>query len=199
MSIAEEKQRLRRRLRAQSLPPASIDPEEAAVRAAEHVCSLPEFESAAVLALYSATSTELGTRHVFEVARDMGKRCVYPRCTDAGTLEFAEVSALEALVEARFGILEPPPEFSVLDLAELDLVLVPGLAFDPAGRRLGRGAGYYDRALAGMEASVSPSSLIGFAYSVLLIDSVPVESHDRGMDAVVTERGVLRVESGEIE
>ncbi len=188
MTVAEEKQRLRRRMRAQPLPPTSLDPGEAAARAAEHVCSLPEFEAALVLALYSATSAELDTSAVFEAARGRGKRCAYPRCTDEGELEFAEISDLAALIPARFGILEPPSESPVVDLAQLDLVLVPGLAFDPAGRRLGRGAGYYDRAFA---ARATASILVGFAYSVLLIENVPVEPHDRAVDAVVTEQGLL--------
>ncbi len=181
----EAKRELRSRMLELSLSPEAR--REAARRAAANLASLPAFEAAPVLALYAATADELDTEAVFELALAAGKRCVYPRCTDDRGLEFAEVEALEALVVGRHGIREPAPALPRVALGRDDLVLVPGLAFDRAGRRLGRGAGYYDRAF--RQPDRDPF-LAGFTYSVRVIERVPTEPHDRTLDVVISEVGV---------
>jgi 5-formyltetrahydrofolate cyclo-ligase len=107
-----------------------------------------------------------------------------PRCA-AGRLEFAPVERWEDLRPGRYGVLEPASEALVLGPA--DLVVVPGLAFDLAGHRLGRGAGYYDRTFAGR--SRRPR-LVGFAHAFQLLDAVPHGAGDCAVDAVVTEAGI---------
>jgi len=165
---------------------------EAGERAAGHLSGLSAYQEAGVLALYAATPRELDTAAVFRQARAAGKRCVFPRCVGARSLEFAEVSDLQELKGGRYGILEPQQGLPVLEPLGGDLVLVPGVAFDRAGRRVGRGAGYYDRAFS------SPGHgplLVGFTYSDRIVEAVPTEPHDRRLDAIVTEAGVA-FESG---
>lgn len=98
----------------------------------------------------------------------------------------------DALRRGRFGVLEPPAGAVVRPQAG-DVVVVPGVAFDRDGGRLGRGRGYYDRAFP-VGAEEAPR-LVGFAYSVQLVERVPCDSRDRRMDAIVTEDGVHRVTS----
>lgn len=190
MSLDSDKEQLRRKV---LLACRAIDPGQAelsAKRLAVVVARCPEFQTAERVGLYAATGSEISTGPVFEAARRAGKRCLFPRCRGENQLEFAEVSDWQQLERGRFGILEPGPQLPASPLCENDLVLVPGVAFDLRGGRMGRGAGYYDRAFAALR---PPSPyLMGIAHPIQLLDSVPLGAHDRRMDAVATERGILR-------
>lgn len=107
-------------------------------------------------------------------------------------LIFHAVPALERLTTGRFGIREPDPDAAVQVLPdEGDTILVPGLAFDRRGGRLGRGGGFYDRFLERW-----PNAFrVGVAFSSQLIESVPCEAHDVRVDAVVTEDGWIDARS----
>jgi len=96
----------------------------------------------------------------------------------------------EALVQARFGLSEPPPTAEVI---EPSILLVPLLAFDRTGHRLGYGAGYYDRTLEKLRASRTILA-VGIAYAGQEVDEVGAGPHDQKLDWVVTERGVRRFE-----
>lgn len=110
--------------------------------------------------------------------------CLLPRIR-ARALEFVRIDAWEALVPAAYGVLAPPHEGTPERLGDGDVAVVPGVAFDELGRRLGRGGGYYDRAFSG-----AGPQLIGAAFSLQVVEEVPVDSRDRVMDAIVTERGL---------
>jgi 5-formyltetrahydrofolate cyclo-ligase len=84
---------------------------------------------------------------VLEAALAFGKQLLLPRCGPGGTMTVHPVERLEELHPGAFGILEPGPEAETAELRQLDLILIPGLAFDAQGHRLGRGKGYYDRFL----------------------------------------------------
>jgi 5-formyltetrahydrofolate cyclo-ligase len=171
----------------------AIGPEQAArtaQRVAEHVVGSPEFLRAAIVALYAATAGEIATRSLFEAARRAEKRCVFPRCQAENQLDFAQIDHWEQLEPGRFGILEPGAQLAATPLDPADLVLVPGVAFDRQGGRIGRGGGYYDRSFP-VDGPPGPF-LMGLAHPVQLIDAVPVGTSDRRMDAVVTEAGIVR-------
>ena len=190
MTIEDEKSRLRRNVH---LVLSTIGPdqaERAAALIAEHVAATPEFISAKVVALYASTETEISTRPIFDLARAAGKCCLFPRCIAGHLLEFAEVEDLGELLPGRYGILEPGETRAGADLAQIDLVIVPGLAFDATGARLGRGAGYYDSTFASTQGS--GPFLIGVAHSVQIFGAVPTAPHDRKLDAIATESGVSR-------
>ena len=117
-----------------------------------------------------------------------GVRVGAPRMDwDAGTMSCTELASLEGVEVRRHGIREPVggPE---IGLERLDLALVPGLAFDRAGRRLGRGAGFYDRFLGGLGTG---ATRIGVGFGLQVVPSVPRETHDLGVDALVTEDGFM--------
>ena len=101
----------------------------------------------------------------------------------------AAVQSVDAgLIAGRHGIREPAADVSAVPPGEIDLVLVPGLAFDEAGRRLGRGAGYYDRFLAPLSVAT-----VGVAFELQLVPEVPAGSGDVPVGAIVTERRFIRV------
>ena len=159
----------------------------------ERLGALPEFAEAGRVALYAAIpgAGELDLHPVFEDLRAGGRVVLYPRCLPDHRLEFVEVRDWGALRPGRHGI--PEPEGSAVPLhSDEDLVLVPGLAFDRSGVRLGRGGGYFDRTFA-PGAEFSPR-LFGVGYSWQLTEeALPRESHDRRMDGILTDQETLRI------
>lgn len=146
----------------------------------------PEFAAATVVALYSPVRNEVFTEEIFTGARRSGKTVTYPRVR--GTrLEFVEVAERQELVPGAFGILEPGGA-QVVPLAALELIVVPGVAFDLAGHRLGYGKGYYDRFL-----HERRGRLVGLCFDFQLVERLPAEAHDVRMDMVVTEERTLRL------
>jgi 5-formyltetrahydrofolate cyclo-ligase len=152
--------------------------------AAQFLASTP-YAAASTLALYCSIRSEVATSWIFAAALQADKRILYPR-TVGSTLEFIAVESLAALEASRFGICEPRSGEAV-PLAKIDLIVLPGVAFDEKGIRLGYGLGCYDRALAAVERPV----LVGLAYDFQVVASLPREAHDIPVDMVVTERKIL--------
>jgi len=178
-----------------------LDPrraEAAANEAAGRLIAVPEYAHTSRIALYAALPSELGTQPVFEVICRSGKTALFPRVDpERRVLEFCAVSRWEELEPGSYGFREPATGAAVrLEVA--DLVLVPGLAFDAAGHRLGRGGGWFDRTF---PRTARPCPLlIGYAYEEQVVASVPHGPADRCVDWIVTERATRRaggVERGE--
>jgi 5-formyltetrahydrofolate cyclo-ligase len=154
--------------------------------AQQRLLLVPEFAAATVVALYSPVRNEVFTEEIFTAARHSGKTVTYPRVR--GTLlEFVEVVDRQQLVPGAYGILEPAGS-QVVPLAALDLIVVPGVAFDLTGHRLGYGKGYYDRILYERR-----GQLVGLCFDFQLVERLPAEAHDVQMDLVVTEKRTLRL------
>ena len=151
---------------------------------AQFLSSAP-YAAASTLALYCSIRSEVATSRIFAAALQTGKRVLYPR-TVGTTLEFVVVETLETLEESRFGICEPRAG-EAIPLAKIDLIVLPGVAFDEKGIRLGYGLGCYDRALAAVERP----TLVGLAYDFQVVAVLPREEHDIPVDFVVTERKIL--------
>jgi len=134
------------------------------------------------LALYSPMRNETATNDIFIRASRQGKQVYYPRVAGA-FLHFVQISNLGQLVPGSFGVLEPAADLHNSQ-QEPDLILVPGVAFDRHGHRLGYGRGFYDRYLACCSDRVVR---VGFAYSFQLCDALPAGNHDQPLDALVTD------------
>lgn len=158
------------------------------------VLAHPWFAQAKTVMGYMAISPEPGLGPVLEACIETGKRLALPRCEADGTMTARIVTALEELRKGAFGILEPPETLPVAAPEELELVLVPGMAFSTGGARLGRGKGYYDRFLTAVRGKT-----VGICYDGVLLETLPTERHDRFVDAVVTDkRAILCKMEGEI-
>jgi 5-formyltetrahydrofolate cyclo-ligase len=185
----EEKRRLRRRIAALRAGVPAQRAAAAAGRIAAHLLADPAVARARRIALYAALPDEVPTRPLFEALAARRASLVFPRVQDERALVFAAVADWSELRPGRYGVLEPPAEAPAARPAQGDLVLVPGVAFDRSGRRLGRGGGFYDRAFApGAEGA---PLLVGVAYAFQLVPVVPATPADRRMDGVVSEEGLL--------
>ena len=128
---------------------------------------------------------EVDTHAILAQARRRGKTVALPVPEAGGQMYFARYDG--ALVPGRYGIPQPPRSAPVLQPQPGDLMLVPALAYDRAGRRLGRGGGYYDRFLARVDCCT-----VGLIRAAFLLDALPAEWNDVPVSAVITEDGVLR-------
>jgi 5-formyltetrahydrofolate cyclo-ligase len=156
------------------------------------LCVSQAWLEASEVAVFASLSGEVDTGPLMRSAAKAGKIVLLPRMLGAGQLEFAAADESEALVPGPFGIREPPASCPVRPLSGADLMLVPGLAFDRHGGRLGRGAGYYDRALAG--AGRARPLCLGIGFALQLVERVPMTPLDALMDGVVTEEEFFLVE-----
>ena len=156
---------------------------------AARVATLEAFARARLLALYAPAGAEVDTAPLATLALAAGKRVAYPRVVaGARALAFAACSPA-ALVPGALGTRAPPPGLACEAVDALDLVIVPGVAFDAEGRRLGRGGGYYDATLALLRPG---AARLGVAFEIQLVPAVPEEPHDVRLDGVVTEaRGLF--------
>jgi 5-formyltetrahydrofolate cyclo-ligase len=150
--------------------------------------SLPEFSSANFVLMYAATEREPQTKSVIARSLARGKRIFLPKF-DEKLQKYVAVSVknLSDLQRGKHGILEPLAS-DVADFAKLDVVVMPGLAFDARGNRLGRGAGVFDR----MSREAVRAVKIGLAFDVQIVREVPAEPHDVVLDIIVTETKLIR-------
>ena len=184
-TITAEKARLRRQaldwLAALS-PPERIAGDESLFR---RFLALPQIESVRTVLLYHGMDTEPDTVRLLPPLWDIGKQVCLPRCLPGNQMEARLVQRDSTLVRHPYGMLEPGPDCPLIPPDQIDLVLVPGLAFDRSGGRLGRGGGYYDRWLAGFSGITAALCRDG-----LLMESIPRLPHDLGVNLVVTETGL---------
>ena len=186
------KRELRSRMRSvRAVLPASARAERSRA-AAERVMELAEYTGAQTIIGFSAIQKEIDPGDLLARARASGKTVGLPRVV--GDLldlhEFRDVSELE---EGAFGVLEPAASAPVIAADSVDLVIVPGLAFDTRGHRLGYGRAFYDRVLPQMARAFR----VGIAYDFQIVMELPDDAHDVPMHAVVTDQRVLRVSERE--
>ncbi len=115
---------------------------------------------------------------------------IYLPAHEAGKLVFRTMTSIEDLVPGDFGIPEPPTDAERPEPEDLDIILVPGRAYDRAGRRLGRGNGGYDIWIRKQRAENSKTQFWGIALECQIVQDIPMEAHDETVDAIVTARGL---------
>jgi 5-formyltetrahydrofolate cyclo-ligase len=154
------------------------------VRFLEH----PAVQAAAHVMLFASLPSEPDTAPIFDALHAAGKRISMPLVhPGTGALTVHEVRDADELVAGTFGILEPDPaRCPVVQPDTINVVAVPGLAFDRRGHRLGRGRGFYDRFLPSTNATT-----LGLFFATQERDPIPVEPHDVPLDAILTERELI--------
>ena len=147
-----------------------------------------EFAAARVVALYAPVHNEMETAEVMHAALASAKIVLFPAVCPGG-LEFRRILDFCMMQRGAFSIPEPDASCPVHSPEEADIIVVPGLAFDLRGRRIGYGKGYYDRALHQLEGR---GRLVGFCYDFQVVNEITIEHHDIMMDLIITERRVIR-------
>jgi 5-formyltetrahydrofolate cyclo-ligase len=149
----------------------------------DHVLEMPEVSAAGTVAAYYSVGTEPDTHGLVFALWKRGSYVVLPVLLPDGDLDWASYEGPDSLAPGPRGLLQPvEPVRGPGTVARADVVLVPALAVDVSGKRLGRGRGCYDRALARVGGQVPT---IGLIYDGELLPSVPAQSHDRAVRAVV--------------
>lgn len=161
-----------------------------AAAAAQRLLALPEIARARVVLAYAATPEEIDPAPVVDALRRHGVVVALPRVAGPEELTVHRVDANMPLARSRFGIIEPPADAPEMSPADIDVAIVPGVAFDESCQRVGHGIGYYDRLLARMAHAVA----VGFAFDSQVLAEVPSEEHDVSLDAVVTPTRTIRCE-----
>ncbi|NUV79586.1 5-formyltetrahydrofolate cyclo-ligase [Streptomyces sp. CAI-155] len=188
-----EKASLRRELLAARALLSTEDVTAAATALASRALALPELADARTVAAYVSVGREPGTRALLDALRERGVRVLLPVLLADNDLDWAVYGGAEHLLPAGRGLLEPDGDrLCPAAVVEADAVLLPGLAVDGAGMRLGRGGGSYDRVLARLSAAGADPALIVLLYADEVVARVPVEPHDHPVDAVVTPAGARR-------
>lgn len=142
------------------------------------------FQQASCIALYHAIPGEVQTAQFLEKWSDK-KQLLLPLVA-GDDLCFSPYRSDGTLTPGAFGILEPAETETAIPESAIDLIIVPGIAFDRQLNRMGRGKGYYDRALSTLQVPK-----IGICFDFQLLDTVPVESFDKKMDLIITEKEMI--------
>jgi len=152
---------------------------------------MAEYQEASTICSYVGVGDEVLTVDLLQKALVQGKRIAVP-FVRRHRLALFHLQSLEDLQPAPFGLLEPSPQLRQrteleIDPSDIELYLVPGLAFGVKGERVGHGKGYYD----GLRRDISgQASKFGLCFDCQLIEDIPISIHDEHMNRIITERGV---------
>ncbi len=180
----KDRQALRNEMKKRRARVSMIEVLEMSARMAERVLRLPQYANAKRVMCYIGIGTEVNTYGLLREIIRSGRELYVPVTLPKRQMKAARLTSFDQLHKGRFGIPEPV-EYKEIAPEKLDLILVPGLAFDLNGNRLGYGGGYYDRFLPKTQAK-----RVGICYEEQLLPCVPAEEHDVPMDMLVTQSNV---------
>ena len=176
------KRELRQQIRTQKRRLSAVEMAVMSEDICSKVLALASWQEAGTLLLYYPLPDEVDVRMLIKDAFESGKRVLLP-VVKGDELELHLYEGEASLKEGAFGIMEPTgPLFAPKHYDEIELAVIPGMAFDSAGHRLGRGKGYYDRLLPHLKAA----KLIGICFSFQFLDEVPAEAHDISVCKVIS-------------
>ncbi len=163
----------------------------AAQGASRQLAKLAAFRQAKSIAIYFANDGEISPHLIAQQARRESKK-IYCPVLRRQAMFFREYPANALLHRNHYGIREPLPRYAERRAQEIDIIILPLVAFDQHGNRLGMGGGYYDRSFAfKRNVPFTPPRLIGLAHSVQQTDYVPIEEWDIGLDYLITESRII--------
>jgi 5-formyltetrahydrofolate cyclo-ligase len=182
LELAEQKQALRRRMAELQGRFSADEVVSASTRLCEHLRAEPLWRNCQSVLSFFPMPGEPDVRPLLQEALAAGKRLALPRFDPAlRDYEVRQVTTLSALEHGHYGILEPGPAAARLEINRLDFILVPGVAYDGRGRRLGRGKGYFDRLLAQVH-----GHKCGVAFDWQVVTEVPVGPQDVSVNSLLT-------------
>lgn len=175
-------------LKRDAIPENIKEEKDAAIR--QRIIRLPEFTDAKTIFFYASFRSEVDTIEMIKISLSHGKQIILPRVDKENKkLLLYKIKDINELAQGYMGILEPSvSEGKLTGLDDIDLIIIPGAAFDVLGSRLGYGAGFYDRLLAGMKKKIP---IIAPAYEEQIVDDIPSEPHDVKVTKIITDRRVI--------
>ena len=174
-----DKRALRKEIRAEIARLSIEEKQSLSAQIFNKIATLDKLEEASVVALFVSLSDEPQTADFIEHLLHKNRRVVVPRI-EGDEMNFYDIS--EGVKVGAFGIMEPTAT-TPIEPSEIDVMIVPGVAFTPSGKRCGRGKGFYDKYLSrkGFEAHT-----IGVCYPCQIVENLPTEEHDRVLDCVIS-------------
>lgn len=156
----------------------------------QRIIMLPEFLNAKTILFYASFRSEVDTIDLIKLSLHLDKRAVLPKvCKEENILRLYEIESLDELARGYMWILEPSvDETRLRNISDIDLIIIPGAAFDSHGNRLGYGAAYYDKLLANMKKKIP---IVAPAYGEQIVEKIPTEPHDIKVDKIVTDTMVI--------
>jgi 5-formyltetrahydrofolate cyclo-ligase len=186
-----EKERIRREVVAirDSMPPEIKAEKDELIR--QSLLKLREYDGAKVILLYASFRSEANTLKILDGSLSAGKRILLPKVDrEKRGLAVFEIEDLSELFPGFMGIPEPlKTDGRMRSIDYADLVIVPGVAFDGSGNRLGYGAGYYDMLLSERTKNIP---VVALAYEEQIVDVIHSEKHDIRVDIIVTDKRIIR-------
>lgn len=190
-TIDSRKRALRQQMRARRRALSPAAQAQAAQMLDHRIRQLPAYRHARNVAAYLASDGEVSLTPFLKQATRQGKRCYLPRITGKRAMRFHRYRPGQALFTNTYGLAEPGSRQPRRALKQMDMVLMPLVAFDRQGGRLGMGGGFYDRALAQCRGANRPL-LVGVAHDFQAVDRVPSQAWDIPLDWLITPTGCHR-------
>ena len=200
-AIAEKKRVLRKLTIERRDAMAPVERERFAEHITAQLLAMPAYRRAQTVMGYMSFGTEFDTASFVQQILNAGKRLVLPRVDKlARKLMLYQVKELRDLEAGVWGIREPRIDSPLVSLNEIEFMLMPGVAFDRAGNRLGYGAGFYDRLLADAAVTIQPqtpaATRVAAVFSLQVVGIVPTAEHDQRVDFIITENEQIDIVYG---
>ncbi len=185
-----DKAQLRRIIKSRLVQIDDAQRAEKSRKACQYLIETDEFRKAHTVMIYLSFAHEVDTTAVILHCWQREKTVVAPKVSwQQRHMIPVEIHSLESGISTGAGGLRNPTTGMPMPLEDIDVVVAPGLAFDRKGNRLGRGGAYYDRFLASEQLKATVCSL---AFAEQIVDEVPVEEHDRRVDFIITDEGIIK-------
>lgn len=153
----------------------------------QQILSLSTYKKSKKIGLYMGFNNEINLNEVWQNALQNSKSCFFPRVQDARNMHFYKAEDLNDFIKNKWGILEPLAKTEdYLAPSALEIIILPLVAFDITGHRIGMGAGYYDKALQ----NCGSTTLVGVGYEFQKVASINAETWDIKLDIMITEKEI---------
>jgi 5-formyltetrahydrofolate cyclo-ligase len=196
LSAGDSKAQLRQKIKSKRDALSEMERVSLSGLVALRLLSVPGYRAARTIMAYCSYGSEVLTDELIRQALAQGKRVAVPKVVGRETCEMQvqSIRSLEDVSPGEFGIREPRKnaDCAVLDPSRIDVVLVPGIAFDRQGYRIGFGKGFYDRWIR----AVPAHKLVGLAYDFQVLERIPIEKHDVAVGLIVTDTRIISAMKG---
>nr|WP_269205477.1 5-formyltetrahydrofolate cyclo-ligase [Clostridium botulinum] len=143
------------------------------------------YKKSKAIFIYVSFNGEVDTHRIIKYSLNNGKIVCVPKViSNSKYMNAVKINSFDELIKGTYGILEPKDSCELVDKKDIDLVLVPGMAFDKEGRRIGYGGGFYDVFLRKIE---DKAPKVALAYRFQILDSIPYEEHDISVDRIISD------------